>query len=377
MSPAERRQVAFVEPFWGGSHRAAAEGWARNSRHAVHLEHLPARFWKWRMRGSAFEFARRLQSRVTRGRVGVLFASGMVDLAHLQAFLPKRVPSILYFHETQAAYPTPADGVPAERDLQYAFTNLASAMAADRVAFNSQFHREAFFDAMDDLLRRMPDARPLWALEAVEQKSETLPLGVTLSDIPDRGGRTEGPAVVLWNHRWEYDKAPEVFFRVLIRLADRGVPFRVAVAGEAFGRVPEIFPKARRRLGDRVLHWGYVRQREEYVRLLCGADVVVSTAVQENFGLSIVEAAYGGAHPLVPRALSYPEVIPAESHRTCLYEAEEELAERLAGLLTGRIPMLKPADLRRLFTGFRWENRAGWFDDLVDQVSVGAGIWYK
>ncbi|MFU8856576.1 MAG: DUF3524 domain-containing protein, partial [Deferrisomatales bacterium] len=54
-------RVLVLEGFWGGSHRAAAEGWARASRHAVSLEHLPARFWKWRMRGAAFELARRLR----------------------------------------------------------------------------------------------------------------------------------------------------------------------------------------------------------------------------------------------------------------------------------------------------------------------------
>jgi hypothetical protein len=135
-------RVVFIEPFWGGSHRATAEGWAAASHHSVTVEHLPARFWKWRMRGAAFEFARRLGQRV--GDMDVLFTTDLVDLAHLLAFLPRRPPCVLYFHENQAAYPTrPAGGAP-ERDLQYVFTNLASAVAADRVAFNSAYQCGVF-----------------------------------------------------------------------------------------------------------------------------------------------------------------------------------------------------------------------------------------
>ena len=73
-----------------------------------------------------------------------------------------------------------------------------------------------------------------------------LPLGIR---VPGPGERPEtrgdGPPLILWNHRWEHDKAPEVFFRVLERLAAAGARFRVAVAGEGFRRVPPAFEKGR------------------------------------------------------------------------------------------------------------------------------------
>jgi len=367
--------VAFLEGFWGGSHRAVAEGWANASRHRVSLFHLPARFWKWRMRGAAFAFARQLRDRID--RIDLVFATSVLDLAHLRALLPRRLPTVLYFHENQVAYPAPPGGEPAERDLSYAFVDLAGALAADRVAFNSAFQRDVFFDGMDGLLQRMPDARPTWALKEVRAKTEVLPLGVALSGVPRRSEGREGAPLVVWNHRWEYDKDPETFFRVLLRLAARDIDFQVAVLGEAFGRQPAVFRTARRALGERVAHWGFMPDRSEYLRVLARGDVTVSTALQENFGLSLVEAAFAGAHPLAPRRLSYPEVLPPTLHGACLYEDEADLEGRLQGLLTGRTQRISPEDLRTRLGGYGWEERAPVWDDFVAQVFGQEKLWYK
>ncbi len=367
--------VALIEPFWGGSHRAVAEGWGARSVHRIRAHTLPARFWKWRMRGAAFEFARQLGPELE--RTDVLFVSGLMDLAHLVALLPRRVPSMLYLHENQVAYPVRPGEVPPERDLQYAFTNMASALAADRVAFNSAFQRDTFLRELERLLRRMPDARPLWAVEEIARKSVVLHPGVMLEDVPEPSPRDDGPPVILWNHRWEHDKDPEGFFRVLEALAAQGLPFRVAVAGESFGRVPPVFRRARERLAGRVVHWGYVPDRKGYVGLLARCHVVVSTARQENFGLSIVEAAYAGAHPLVPVRLAYPEVLPEALHGRCLYRDEADLAARLKRLLTGAERPVPPVELRREMARYGWSRRAPAFDEAVRQVSGWAGLCYK
>ncbi|GAB6063759.1 tRNA-queuosine alpha-mannosyltransferase domain-containing protein [Deferrisoma palaeochoriense] len=364
-----RLRIALVEPFFGGSHRAVAEGWARHSRHEIELVTLPARFWKWRMRGAAVHLARALAGRI--GRFDLLWATSLLDLAHLRALLPRRVPAALYFHENQVAYPTRPGEAPAERDLQYAFTNLASALAADRVVFNSAFQREAFLEGLDRLLGRMPDARPRWAVAEIAARSGVLWPGVEVADIPQPGPR-EGLPVILWNHRWEHDKDPELFFGVLLRLADEGVPFRVAVAGERFGRAPPVFEEARARLGPRVVHWGYVPDRKAYGRLLARCHVVVSTARQENFGLSVVEAAYAGAHPLVPARLAYPEVVPTEFHAACLYGDPEDLAARIRSLCTGREKLLDPGRLRAAFGRYAWEKRGTAFDEAAERLSGSA-----
>ena len=363
--------IAYVESFWGGSHRAVAEGWARRSRHEIRFYTLPARFWKWRMRGAALALARTLAPELD--RTDLLWVTDLVDLAHLRALLPRPVPAVLYFHENQAAYPWRGGEEPAERDLQYAFTNLASALAADRVLFNSAFQRDAFFREMERLVRRMPDARPLWALDRIRERAAVLHPGVELADIPPRAAPDGGPPVVLWNHRWEHDKAPEVFFAVLERLASRGVAFRVAVAGESFSRVPRAFERARGALEGRILHWGFVPERRRYAELLARCDVAVSTARQENFGLSVVEAAFAGAHPLVPDRLAYPEVLPAPWHAACLYADEADLERRLEGLLTGRVERLPAPVLRDGVSRYAWERRASAFDAEAEAVIGAAG----
>ncbi|HHE70832.1 MAG TPA: DUF3524 domain-containing protein, partial [Chloroflexi bacterium] len=50
-------RVLVLVPYYGGSHRAWAEGYVRASRHEVSLVTLPARFWKWRMQGGAVTLA--------------------------------------------------------------------------------------------------------------------------------------------------------------------------------------------------------------------------------------------------------------------------------------------------------------------------------
>src|SRR5690606_39843035 len=68
-------------------------------------------------------------------------SSGMTNLPAFLALTRDRlagVPVVLFFHENQLTYPL-REGRP--RDLTYAYVNYLSALAADRVVFNSAFHR--------------------------------------------------------------------------------------------------------------------------------------------------------------------------------------------------------------------------------------------
>jgi len=369
----KRLRILLVEPYFGGSHRQWAEGYRRFSAHDVSLLTLPARWWKWRMRGAAVTLAEMMAPLVSSvGRPDVMLVSDMVDLAALRTFgrpVVGDVPVALYCHETQLTYP---DVPGTERDLSYAFTNWTSALAADGVAFNSRYHRHAFFSELPRLLRHFPDHTHEHRIPEVEAKSVVLPVGVDLAWAGQDPPRRSSPPLVLWNHRWEYDKGPVEFFTALDEVVRRGVEFEVAVCGERFRRAPTEFDQARGTLGERVVWWGFA-ERADYEGLLHRADVVVSTARQEFFGVAVVEAMAAGACPLLPDRLSYPELIPPSVHAACLY-SEGELADRLTGLLLDVGTRRRIAEVTTRFVGrFDWSLVAPrydrWLSDLFRQHS--------
>ena len=81
-------RVVLVEPYYGGSHRAWADGWRAHSRHEIHLVTHDAAYWRWRLRGSALTLAEEVAAVIDRhGPPEVLVASDMVHLAALLGFL--------------------------------------------------------------------------------------------------------------------------------------------------------------------------------------------------------------------------------------------------------------------------------------------------
>ena len=330
-------RVLYLEPFHGGSHAAFTAALTRGVPATWTVLTLPGRHWKWRMRGAAPYLAGRYRRQLEEEH-DLLFASSYLALQDLVALVPSlsRIPSVLYFHENQLAYPVRSE-YSGERDLHFGFTQLVAAATATRCLFNSRYNMESFLAEGSKLLSRMPDARPMDLLERVEARSSVLPVPLDLPEPPPHALRDppsvrtgEGP-LLLWNHRWEHDKDPETFFGVLAELARRGVPFRVAVCGERSSTVPPAFQRARAELGSRVVQLGYVADRADYLDLLARAHLVVSTARQEFFGISVMEAVAMGAMPLVPDDLAYPELYPPEYR----YSGREELLERLEGLCLG------------------------------------------
>ncbi|HYV19950.1 MAG TPA: DUF3524 domain-containing protein [Verrucomicrobiae bacterium] len=333
-----RARVLFLNPFHGGSHRAFAEGWAKHSRHELTLQTLPARFWKWRMRGAALHFARKVTDPQT---FDALVVTDLMSLSDLKALWGETCPPALaYFHENQLSYPLP----PGEAiDYQFGFTDITTCLAARRVLFNSRFQHDAFIERLPGFLGMMPEFQPRWAIEAIRARAGVLQPGVDFGAGPGATTpqgepaprRSDGAPLIIWNHRWEFDKNPSAFFAALDGCLARGRDFRLALLGENFQVVPKEFEAARDRYGARVVHYGYVESRADYLEWLRRGDIVVSTADQENFGMAVVEAIASGCLPLLPRRLAYPEVLPEEFHAACLYSDAADLGARLEALLGG------------------------------------------
>ena len=49
----------------------------------------------------------------------------------------------------------------------------------------------------------------------------------------------------------------------------------------------DIFEEAFARISDHIVHWGYQETRQDYIEVLKAADVAVSTAEHEFFGVSM------------------------------------------------------------------------------------------
>lgn len=361
------RHILLIEPYYGGSHRAWADGYVAHSRHRVTVLNLDARFWKWRMQGGAVTLAER--ARALNDDFHLVLGTDMLNLPLFLALtrdVLADVPTALYCHENQLTYPVrPGE----KRDLTYGMINWLSMLIADRVFFNSQYHMVDWFEALPKMLKHFPDYTHMHRLPEVRVKASVLPVGCELRRLdgiprvarPER----EQPPLILWNQRWEYDKNPQAFFRALTVLADAGVEFRVALAGRNTRHSAPEFEKARRRLGDRVVHFGYA-PRQMYARLLHRADIVVSTAIHEFFGISVVEAGYAGCFPLLPRRLSYPELIPSSLHDVCLYDGHEGLVARLRWALSDPESLTEARrGVRVAMSRFDWHSIAPLYDDRL------------
>lgn len=362
-----RMLIAFLEPYDTGSHSAWLRGFAAHSAHQVLPLTLDGRFWKWRMHGGAVTLAGAFRKL---GRTpDLLLATDMLDLTTFLALtrdLTHHVPVALYLHENQLTYP-PHPGE--KRDLHYGFINYASMLCADRVLFNSQYHLDAWFDELPRLLKHFPDYNEFQTVRALRARSEVLPLGLSLQalDAHRTSAPRQGPALILWNHRWEYDKNPEGFLDALYTLADRGLDFRVVLLGEVFVRVPPAFAAAQERLGERIVQFGYVEHFAEYARWLWRSDIVVSTAIHDFFGAAVVEAIYCDTLPILPERLAYPQFVPEVHRARCLYRDPAGLVDLLAHAIV-HIEETRATSLRGAVACYDWGHMAPAYDQRLEDV---------
>ncbi len=361
--------ILFLNPYHGGSHAAVAEGYAHHSLHHITLFSLPTNAgWRWRMRGAAVTMARLAREQSV--QPDLILTTDMLDLATFRALTrdlyEPHIPAVLYFHENQLTYPLPPGR---EHDQSFAWINYTSALVADAISFNSDFHRRSFLAALHDLLSRYHDYCELDRVDAIAGKAHILAPGIDLArhDLVSPQHYDAHPPILLWNSRWEYDKQPQAFFDALEALAARGARFGLIIAGEHINPKAAEFVTARTRWSDRIIHWGYAADPLTYSRLLHQADIVVSTAIQEFFGIGVIEALYCGCIPILPRRLTYPDLLPAEYHADCLYDSQEELVERLYNALC-HYDALRRRDWRSIAAPYDWSYMAPRYDQWLEDV---------
>ncbi|XP_066855795.1 tRNA-queuosine alpha-mannosyltransferase isoform X10 [Anser cygnoides] len=305
--------VLLIEAFYGGSHKQLMDLLQEELKEECVLCTLPAKKWHWKARTAALYFMQTVPTN----------------------------PNYRFMPEHKLAHLENLIGVKSNGDA-YQFAGLPGqqkSRALGGLMKNSNVCRESgLCEAQPGLCTTQHEGlhSPLTAPERLNkseasestnpcQEEDKQHLTFNLCNIWSGMDYQQRPLHVAWPHRWEHDKDPETFFKVLLKLKEKELPFRVSVLGECFTDVPDIFSEAKKALGSSVLHWGYLPSKDDYFQALCTADVVISTAKHEFFGVAMVEAVYCGCYPLCPKALVYPEIFPAEY----LYSTPEQLFKRL------------------------------------------------
>nr|XP_028601232.1 glycosyltransferase-like domain-containing protein 1 isoform X7 [Podarcis muralis] len=391
-----RMSVLLIEAFYGGSHRQLVDLLQEEIEDCV-LFTLPAKKWHWRARTAALYFMQAVPASMD---YRILFASSVLNLTELVALRPDlgKLKKVLYFHENQLTYPVQKCQ---ERDFQYGYNQILSwFMPEHKLAHIEKMHgTQGDGDAClpfqekngginisaSDLSPRHsepqsglhslgPEGLPnqLLTLEDLDkptslksttpcQEEDSQHATYNLCSVSGSLDHLEKPLHIVWPHRWEHDKDPESFFQVLLKMKEMGLSFHVSVLGETFTDVPDIFSKAKKALGSSVLHWGYLPSKDEYFQALCMADVVISTAKHEFFGVAMIEAVHCGCYPLCPKALVYPEIFPAEY----LYSTPEQLFKRLQNLCK-RPDLVRKHLYKGKMSQFSWAALRGKFRSLLE-----------
>lgn len=362
-------KILLLEPYYTGSHAAWIEGYRRYSQYQIEVLSLPGRFWKWRMHGGAVTLARKfLDSDLA---PDLILATDMIDLTTFLALTRPRTadtPAAIYFHENQLTYPwSPTDrDIVKKRDKHYGFINYTSALAADAVLFNSRYHQESFLAALPKLLKHFPDYNELNSVGKIRAKSRVLSLGLDLQRFDEfrpPEATENGKPLLVWNHRWEYDKGPQAFFKALKILAERGLDFELAVLGENFSKQPDVFSKAKKTLARHIVQFGYAESWADYAAWLWRADILPVTSNQDFFGASVIEALYCDCFPLLPKRLAYPYLIPTQYHPRCFYEDFDDLLFRLEQAITNPA-QTRRFSLRPVAAQYDWQQQARQYDQL-------------
>ena len=369
-------RILALEPYSTESHRAFLDGLESNSSHHLSRVELPGHHWKWRMRTSSLILAPLLATRWQGGeRWDLIFASEYLNLCEILALLPegmRELPVVTFFHENQLTYPLQGDE---RRDIHFALSHVHSIKASRKSWFNSAFHREQFLGALPSALKKVPDLDIALLLEELHSSTTVQHLGTDLESAHARRF-PGGDPVILWPHRWEFDKNPELMIDTVLSLWDEGHRFRLRILGPESEAGKPGLERISQRLGDHLDVPGFIRDRSAYVASISDCDIVLSTARHEFFGLATLEAMRRGVLPVVPGDLAYPELLPPQPLETSryLWDRPEGPGETLKRALVAVRENLWWEERKRIVAAtdrFSWETLASSYDDAFSSLVSG------
>ena len=327
------------------SHSYWAKTYAKYSKHSVSRMSIDGSNFKWRMQSCAIAFANQFlrtfcaieqssNGEHIRNQIeiktdiqctscpAVVVIDDLIDLNLFSAMIRRQCPNIrfIYFlHENQLTIPwkcSDRDRVSGSHWV-YGLQNFKSMLGADRIWWNSRFHREQFLEAMPKLIRNRSndDWTAIVMIQRVRSKSNTVYLPIDYAEIEAVRRSLQSvkirksERVILWNARWESDKNPALFLYALRHLQKmKDIAFKLVILGEAFcySKHP-LFAQIRTEFAADILQFGFVESYSEYIAWLSLSDVLVMTSNHEFFGISLMESMHCGAVPVLPNHLVYAE----------------------------------------------------------------------
>ena len=361
--------IIYVEPYYSGSHKKWIDSYKKHSKHNIEILHLPGNKWKWRMHGGAITLANQLLD--LKEKANLILCSDFLNLPVFKSICGdkiKDIPLVMYFHENQLSYPwSPEDqDIKLKRDLHYHYINYTSSLISDFNLFNSKYHLDSYLASIKKYLKKMPDFNNFESIDLISKKSSVLYIGCELEKFNKyKLDKNNEKPLILWNHRWEFDKNPELFFNALFKLKNENISFDLAILGEKFKEYPQIFDEAYTKLSDNIIQFGYCENFEDYANYLWRADVLPVTSNQDFFGISIVEAVNCNTYPILPKRLSYPEIFDSKNNPEYFYNNDKEFYQKLKKSLKQKSNLSKR---NKLIERYDWKNISCSYDKTLEQL---------
>jgi len=301
--------ILALEPFYGGMQRSMLETIIRCSRHRWTLLKLPPRRIERRLTAASHWFAEQI-SRHWAGRIDVLFTSEAMNLADLFRLAPPlaKKPSVVYFHSNQLPDPN------SRRDTPLDLINLNTATAASELWFNSLFHLRTFLAKASALVEKHLELSTRNPMPELAAKAQLILPPVDLAAVHEL---VEGRSIVRQKRTIFIDTRDadiRLLNAALGTLHRRNEKFSLITVGP----VDELSANFPRRTISEINETAQIEALHE-------AGLILSAKVTAAADHPLIRALAAGCWPIVPDTGVYPELLPEELHRHCLYDGSHDI----------------------------------------------------
>jgi len=145
--------------------------------------------------------------------------------------------------------------------------------------------------------------------------------------------RPEKENIVIFPHRWDFDKRPNIFLNLAYYYKQKFPNWRfiVTTSRPRFRSTSKWLENlALKAISDGVIEVKEGLTKKEYYEWMAKAKIMVSTTVYESWGYITTEAITFGTYPLVPNNFSYQSIMKEEN----MYKDYDELFTKLGKLMS-------------------------------------------